>query len=493
MVVLEEYLKKIFEVNPAGLAYDSRRVQPGFVFFAIEGFQQNGHDFIPEAVERGAVAVVAEKNVAVPLGVVCVRVPNAREALALSAAKFYDYPGEKLRVIGVTGTNGKTTTTHLISGVYQEQEGKVGLIGTLYAKVGDTVIEGERTTPESLDLQALLRRMVDEGVTVAVMEVSSHALSLHRVTGVEYDVAVFTNLTQDHLDFHRDIEDYYRAKESLFTRLGESPNKQGAKLAVINADDPYGKKLLSVSGGKVVTYGVQNAADFRARDIVLKGDGTDLVIESPQGEIPLTLKLVGEFNVYNALAAFAVGVTEGFAVDRVVRALESAIAVPGRFERVDAGQDFTVVVDYAHTPDGLENVLRTARALTRGKVIALFGCGGDRDPLKRPVMGEVAGRLADFTVLTSDNPRSEEPMAIIAAIETGIKAVGHGRYTVEPDRREAIKEAFRRAGPGDIVVLAGKGHENYQIIGDKKLPFDDRQVAREVLKELHLPKTGERN
>jgi UDP-N-acetylmuramoyl-L-alanyl-D-glutamate--2,6-diaminopimelate ligase len=480
---LEDVISGVFELNPAGLAYDSRRVRPGFVFFAIKGFKRDGHDYIPEAVDRGAVAVVVERDVAVPAGTRSLKVQNAREALALSAARFFGHPGRRLRVIGVTGTNGKTTTTHLISAVYQAHGTRVGLIGTLYTRIGDLVMEGERTTPESLDLQALLRRMVDEGITTVVMEVSSHALALHRVTGLEFDVAVFTNLTQDHLDFHADIEDYYKAKERLFTRLALGGAKNGPKFAVINRDDRYGERLIGSITSPVITYGV-GAADVRARDIVLRGNGTDLVVEGSWGRKAVSLRLVGEFNVYNALAGFAVGVAEGFSIDRTALALENVEPVSGRFEHIDVGQDFTVVVDYAHTPDGLENVLRAARALTRARVIAVFGCGGDRDPVKRPVMGEIAGRLADFTVITSDNPRSEDPLVIINAVETGIKAAGQARYAVQPDRREAIRQALNLARTGDMVVIAGKGHENYQIIGDQKLPFDDREVAREVLRGM---------
>ncbi len=480
---MEGGLSGVFEMNPAGLAYDSRRVGPGFVFFAVKGFKHDGHDFVSEAVARGAAAVVVERDVAVPARIRSFKVRNTREALALSAARFYGHPGRRLRVIGVTGTNGKTTTTHLISAIYRVQGARAGLIGTLYTRIGDLVIEGERTTPESLDLQNMLRRMVDEGITTVVMEVSSHALALHRVTGLEFDVAVFTNLTQDHLDFHAGIEDYYKAKEQLFTGLTGRGAKKGPKLAVINRDDAYGERLIGSTTARVVTYGT-GVADVRGRDIILKRNGTDLVVEGSWGRTPLSLRLVGQFNVYNALAGFAVGMAEGFPVDRTARALENAKPVPGRFEHIDIGQDFTVVVDYAHTPDGLENVLRAARSLTRGRVITVFGCGGDRDTAKRGLMGTVAGRLADFTVITSDNPRSEDPLAIIRAVEAGIKTAGQERYAVQPDRREAVRQALNLAGAGDMVVIAGKGHENYQIIGDQKLPFDDREVAREILMEM---------
>jgi UDP-N-acetylmuramoyl-L-alanyl-D-glutamate--2,6-diaminopimelate ligase len=485
---LENELTKIFALRPTGLAYDSRRVQPGFVFFAVKGFQDDGHLYVRDAVQRGAVGVVVERPVAVPPPVGVVRVSNVRRALALAAARFYGHPAERLHMVGVTGTNGKTTTTHLISAVLRAQGKKAGLIGTLYNKIGDKIVPGERTTPESLDLQALLRRMVDEGVEAVAMEVSSHALALERVTGIEFDVAVFTNLTQDHLDFHHDLEDYFAAKARLFAALEEPGIKSRPKAAVLNIDDPYGRRLVSLSGG-AVTYGIENPADVRARDVVLTAGGTSFEAETPWGRASVNLKLAGRFNVYNALAAFAVGGLEGLPPDEVARALEDAPAVPGRFERIEAGQDFTVVVDYAHTPDGLASVLQTARALSRGRLIVVFGCGGDRDPIKRPVMGGIAGRLADFTVITSDNPRREDPLAIIAAIEAGIRSAGVKRYVIEPDRREAIRIALRYAQPGDLVVLAGKGHEDYQIIGDQKLPFDDRKVATAILKEMAAEKS----
>jgi len=482
---LIEELDKLFTLNPSGLAYDSRRVEPGFVFFAIKGFVQDGHDYVADAIRRGAAGVVVERAVEVPAGVFVVRVADTRLALALAAARFYGFPGRRLRLVGVTGTNGKTTTAHLIGALYQARGEKVGLIGTLYTRVGDLIIPEERTTPESLELQYFLKRMLEEGATTVVMEVSSHALALKRVAGLEFDAAVFTNLTQDHLDFHRDMEEYFRAKAELFKELIRPGVKSRPKLSVLNIDDPYGVRLSALSASRVITYGVDGAADLRARDIALTGGGTRFVAEGPWGRVPVRLKLMGRFNVYNALAALAVGLGEGFPPEETARVLEGVPAVAGRFERVDVGQDFTVVVDYAHTPDGLENVLHAARALTKERVIVVFGCGGDRDPAKRPVMGELAGKLADFTVVTSDNPRSEEPSAIIAAVEEGLKRVtGRERYILEPDRREAIALALEQAQTGDVVVIAGKGHEDSQIIGDAKLPFDDRQVAAAILRKL---------
>lgn len=481
---MREELDKVFALNPSGLAYDSRRVKPGFVFFAIKGFVEDGHDYVADAVGRGAAGVVVEKVVAVPAGIPLFRVADTRLALALAAARFYGFPGRRLRLVGVTGTNGKTTTTHLIRALYQALGEKVGLIGTLYAKIGDVVIPEERTTPESLDLQALLHQMSEEGATTAVMEVSSHALALKRVAGLEFDVAVFTNLTQDHLDFHRDAEDYFKAKAELFTEFIKPGVKSRPKLSVLNIDDPYGVRLSAVTNSRIITYGIDRAADVCARDIVLTGAGTGFVAEGSWGQVPVKLKLVGRFNVYNALAAFAVGLGEGVPPEEMAQVLEGVPAVPGRFEQVDMGQDFTVVVDYAHTPDGLENVLRAARALTRKRLIVVFGCGGDRDPTKRPVMGELAGKLADFTAVTSDNPRSEDPLAIISAIEAGLRRTGTQKYVVEPDRRQAIAVALQQARSGDVVVIAGKGHEDYQIIGDAKLPFDDRKVTAAILRDL---------
>ncbi|ACX52664.1 UDP-N-acetylmuramyl-tripeptide synthetase [Ammonifex degensii KC4] len=479
----EPTLERIMKLNPRGLAYDSRRVEKGYIFFAIKGLVRDGHDFIPEAVARGAIGIVAERKVEVPPGVVLEVVPNTRRALAWAAAQFYGHPSRKLHVVGVTGTNGKTTTTHLLSSLYQEQGKKVGLIGTLYVKLGEKAFPGERTTPESLDLQSWLARMVEEGIEVAVMEVSSHGLALERVTGVAFDVAVFTNLTQDHLDFHRDLEDYFQTKARLFTELlGEKPGK---KLAVINRDDPYGQRLTSLCRGvEVLTYGLKEG-EVHALDYELRPEGTRLLASAGGERVEVKLSLPGIFNVYNALAALAVAVGEGMPLDLAARALSRVQAVPGRCERIDEGQDFTVLVDYAHTPDGLLNILRTAREISRGRVIVVFGCGGDRDPSKRPVMGRIAGEYADLVVVTSDNPRSEDPVAIMQAIAQGLAQVAPpSRYLLIEDREAAIKEAFARARPGDIVILAGKGHENCQIIGDKRIPFDDREVARRLLREM---------
>lgn len=461
----------------SGIAYDSRRVEPGFLFVAIKGFRTDGHLYIREALERGAAGVILEKRVSLPGGVPWAQVPNSRRALALIAARFFGHPSRFLSLTGVTGTNGKTTTTHMLAAIYR-QRGQVGLIGTIYNLVGDRILPVDHTTPEAVELQKLLREMVDAGVANAVMEVSSHALALSRVEGSRFAAAVFTNLSQDHLDFHPTLEDYFAAKAKLFRML--SPTSP----AVINHDDPWGRELTRLSTGKVITYGLGKDCDVRAVHVTVHSDGVSFRVESTWGSFPVRLRLTGMFNVYNALAAAACSLVQGFSPGEVRKGLADLRGVPGRFERVDRGQDFVVIVDYAHTPDGLANVLRAARQIAAGRLMVVFGCGGDRDRKKRPLMGEVAVRNADLTIITSDNPRTEEPMAIIKEIEHGARKVPGGRYLVEPDRRRAIRAALQIARGSDVIVVAGKGHEDYQIIGEERLPFDDRQVVAELLEEL---------
>ncbi len=468
-----------------GIAYDSRQAGPGFLFVAIKGFRTDGHLYVRDAVERGAAAVVLQEDVPVPEGVSKVLVEDSRRFLALLSARFYGYPARKMKVVGVTGTNGKTTTTNLISAVYREHGVKTGLIGTIYNRIGDRVLPVERTTPESADLQRLLAEMAGEAVQVVVMEVSSHALALHRVEECEFDTAVFTNITQDHLDFHAGMEEYLAAKSKLFAGLGRGARKPGPKRAVVNADDPAAPRIMETSTAPVITYGLHNPAHVTARNVRVTARGVSFTALLPGGSaVDLNLKLTGKFNVYNALAAVAAGFADNISPEAIKRGLEGVPGVPGRFELVDRGQDFAVIVDYAHTPDGLENVLATAREITGGRLITVFGCGGDRDRAKRPLMGKIAARLSDLAVVTSDNPRSEKPLAIIEDILAGVRAVEGASYTVIPDRREAIREAVRRAGAGDVVVIAGKGHEDYQIVGERRLPFDDREEAAAALELL---------
>ncbi|MEW6724843.1 MAG: UDP-N-acetylmuramoyl-L-alanyl-D-glutamate--2,6-diaminopimelate ligase [Bacillota bacterium] len=475
------------EVEVGGVAYHSAKVRPGDAFFALRGERADGHLFVPAAVEAGARVVFAERPVAVDDRTTLVLVPDARAALSLVAAALFGDPSKTLRMVGVTGTKGKTTVAYLAHAVLSRRYQRVGLIGTVSMLAGDRPIGGQRTTPttpEGSDLQELLATMVKENCRACVMEVSSHALALRRVAGVEYDTAVFTNLGRDHLDFHRDLDDYLAAKGLLFKGLGRAyrpPLKSGPKTAVINYDDEksgYMRALVS-SGCRVLGYGMSPAAEITAERITFDQKGVSFRLKTPAGDSELGLRLTGRFNVYNALAAVGVGLAEGCRLDEVVEALQGFSGVPGRFELIDAGQSFSVVVDYAHTAESLASVLETARELTRGRVISVFGCGGDRDRGRRPIMGEVSGRLADLTILTSDNPRSEDPERVIDDIEEGIRGVG--AYERQADRRLAIRRAISLANPGDLVLIAGKGHETYQIFADRTIHFDDREEARQAL------------
>jgi UDP-N-acetylmuramoyl-L-alanyl-D-glutamate--2,6-diaminopimelate ligase len=456
------------DVEVTGLAYSSAGVVPGSLFFCVPGFRSDGHDFAPDAVERGAVALVCERPLG--LGVPEVVVPSVRAAMGLLAARFYRDPSSELLVVGVTGTNGKTTTTFLIRSILEAAGIRTGLLGTVTAIVGGEEQPFERTTPEAIDLQAAFRRMLDAGDAACAMEVSSHALQLGRGEGIRYACKVFTNLTQDHLDFHPTMEDYFLAKKRLFDVPGGIP--------IINIDDPYGRRLAGELP-EVVTYAVDGAADYRAREVDFDTAGSSFVCDTPGGPIEAATRLPGLFNVYNALAAVAA--TRALDVDPevIASALGEAGRVPGRFEPVDEGQDFAVLVDYAHTPDSLDNVLRAAREITEGRLHVVFGAGGDRDRAKRPLMGRVASALADRVIVTSDNPRSERPEAIIDEILVGARP----DVEREVDRRRAIELAVEAAAPGDVVVIAGKGHEQGQEFeGGRKLPFDDVAVARDALR-----------
>lgn len=474
-----------------GLAWDSRRVAPGEAFFAIPGLLTDGHHYLSEALSRGAGALVVERPVAAS-GVPVVRVVDSRRALALAAANFHHHPSRKLRVIGVTGTKGKTTTTFLLRALLQAAGVPTGLVGTVVNVVGGREYPVERTTPEAPELQALLAAMLAAGDRAVVMEVSSHALALSRVVGCEFDTAVFTNLGRDHLDFHGSLEAYLEAKLALFAGLGSPdfpPAKAGRKTAVINADDPAAARFLEAARVAAFTYGLGERAMVRAEQLSLGPEGSEFLLcagyrgEPAELALPLHLGLPGRFNVYNALAAITAAMAEGVHPAAAAEPLRYT-TIPGRLERVDEGQPFTVLVDYAHTPESLENVLRTARECSRGRLITVFGCGGDRDRGKRPLMGRVAAALADLIVVTSDNPRSEDPRAIIDEILAGCGGPDPARIWVVPERAEAIRRALAAAREGDTVVLAGKGHETYQVIGDRKLPFDDREEARSALREL---------
>ncbi|MEA2373987.1 MAG: UDP-N-acetylmuramoyl-L-alanyl-D-glutamate--2,6-diaminopimelate ligase [Thermoleophilaceae bacterium] len=454
-------------VEVSGLAYSSRAVEPGDLFFCVRGFQSDGHDFAPEAVSRGAVALVCERPLG--LGVPELVVEDSRAAMAPVAARFYGEPTRTLRVVGITGTNGKTTTAFLVRAILEAAGESCGLLGTVGAIVGGREEPAERTTPEAVDLQATFRRMLDAGDSACAMEVSSHALELGRTDGIHFAARAFTNLTQDHLDFHPTMEDYFLAKRRLFDGPGAS---------VVNVDDEYGRRL-AAELPDAVTFGIERDADYRASDVRFDPSGSEFTCVTAEGEVRMTTRLPGLFNVSNALAATAATRVLDVPFDDIADALAAAARVPGRFEPVDEGQPFAVLVDYAHTPDSLGNVLRAARAITRGRLHVVFGAGGDRDRGKRPRMGEVATALADRVIVTSDNPRSEDPESIVDQILAG---AGPGAER-EVDRRAAIARAVEGAAEGDVVVIAGKGHEQGQEFeGGRKEPFDDVSVTRQALR-----------
>jgi UDP-N-acetylmuramoyl-L-alanyl-D-glutamate--2,6-diaminopimelate ligase len=458
----------------SGIAFRSDKVRPGDVFFCVPGFVHDGHEFAADAAGRGASALVVSHPVDVP-GVPQVLVDDVRVALATGSARWYGLPSERLRVVGITGTNGKTTTTYLLDAIVRAAVLKTGIIGTVETRVGERRLPASRTTPESAELQELLAEMADDGVDVAIMEVSSHAIDLKRVEGVRFSVAAFTNLSQDHLDYHHTMEEYWSVKKRLFTEADVSET-------VVNVDDDYGSTLASEIGS-TWTVGRLDAPQVRSEDEELGPVSSRFTLVTPRGTVPVTLPVPGDFNVSNALVAAGCALALGLDADTIARGLAAAPQVPGRLERVDAGQGFAVLVDYAHTPDGLEKAIAAVRDVTPGRVITVFGCGGDRDPEKRPLMGEVAGRLSDVAVVTSDNPRSEDPVGIILQVEDGLRQAG-GAYRVVIDRRQAIASAIGEATDGDAVLIAGKGHEDYQIFADRTVHFDDREVAREELEAL---------
>jgi len=459
--------------NITNIAYDSRKVRNGTLFVCIEGFKVDGHQYIAAAVENGVKALLVQKKVSVPEGITVIRVADTRLALAHVSNAFFENPSEKFKLYGVTGTKGKTTTTFMIKSILERKGQKVGLIGTVANYIGNETIPTERTTPESYDLQALFGDMVEKNVDSVVMEVSSHALELHRVSCCKYDIGVFTNLTRDHLDFHETFENYFNAKMKLFNMCEK---------ALINIDSDYGERAIeaaSAACGKVYTFGINKKADFKAINIVTHADSVEFDLVSPLGNGHLRVNIPGIFTVYNALAAMGCCALGGVSLEDIRDGLLNT-RVPGRAEVVYTDDKFTVIVDYAHSPDSLENILKTIKDYSTGRVVCLFGCGGDRDKTKRPIMGEISGRLADFTIITSDNPRTEEPLSIVKDIEEGIKKT-NGAYITIVDRKEAIKYSLENAQKGDIILLAGKGHETYQIFKDKTIHFDEREVVLELL------------
>ncbi|MEH7106863.1 UDP-N-acetylmuramoyl-L-alanyl-D-glutamate--2,6-diaminopimelate ligase [Bacillus sp. JJ1764] len=483
---LQELLKSLHLLTPyngvdleiTSLENDHRKVQPGSLFICIKGYTVDGHDFAEAAVKNGSVAVIAQRELDIEVPVIIVN--DTTRAMAVLADAFYGHPTRKLKLIGITGTNGKTTTSHMIEKIFADQGEKTGLIGTMYTKIADQIIETKNTTPESLTLQKTFHEMVGQGVGTAVMEVSSHALDLGRVHGCEYDVAVFTNLTQDHLDFHKTMEEYRRAKSLLFSQLGNSFDPHKPKFAILNADDHASEVFKKVTAAHVVTFGIDQPADIRAINIQMSSTGIKFDILINGLIYPVHIQLLGKFSIYNVLASFAAALVSGIEIEEIIRSLESIKGVSGRFELVQAGQDFTVIVDYAHTPDSLENVLKTIQTFAKQKIFVVVGCGGDRDRTKRPIMAQIACRYATNPIFTSDNPRSEDPEAILDEMETGVKGEV---YQVIPDRKDAIYSAIEQASSGDVILIAGKGHETYQIIGSVVHDFDDRIVALKAIKE----------
>ncbi|MCD5390872.1 UDP-N-acetylmuramoyl-L-alanyl-D-glutamate--2,6-diaminopimelate ligase [candidate division NPL-UPA2 bacterium] len=467
------------DIEVRGIVCDSRQAEEGFLFVCIPGFNFDGHAFIPEAIKRGACGVVVEKDIKLPGGTAVIKVANTRYALGILANKFYDHPSGKFRLIGIAGTNGKTTTTHLVREILRETGQRVALLGTIAYELEGKTLPAPWTTPPSLELQSIFRELVEEKIDYVVMEVTSHALELHRVVGCDFDIGVFTNSTRDHLDFHKTMENYLEAKTKLFRLLSQIGKEYSQRRAVINIDDPGAPYIIKNTGVQILTYAIEKEADIRADNITFSWKGLKFNLATPLGRTVIELKLPGKHNAYNALAAIGAGISAGIGLEEIREALSKAKNVPGRFERLNCGQPFEVVVDYAHTPDALQKALETARELARARTIVVFGCGGERDKTKRPLMGEVAASYSDITILTSDNPRGEEPLQIIKEIEVGIKSSCD--YLIIEDRFEAIRKALSLAREGDLVLLAGKGHEDEQIIKNKRLPFNDREVVKGLL------------
>lgn len=464
---------EITEINQ-----DSRLVSIGNLFICIKGSKVDGHQYLRQAAERGAVAAVVEDWPQDNFGMTIIQLKEVAGSLKEMAGAFYGYPDRRLKLIGVVGTNGKTTSTFLVKSILESAGYQVGLIGTINHLIKDRVISTNNTTPGTLELQKLFSQMVTAGVEYVVMEVSSHSIDQGRVAGLKFEGGIFTNITQDHLDYHKTFEEYLRVKTKFFRDLPSD------SWAAINIDDPHAESFIAQTKAKVLTYGIEKSAMIQGKEIKVTQSGATYTANTPQGLIDLKLKLTGYFNVYNSLGVLSAGLALGLVPKVVKKGLEWVSIVPGRFQLVPESKTFGVIVDYAHTPDGLENILKTARGITSRRLLLVFGCGGDRDRTKRPIMGEIAAKMADYTIITSDNPRSEDPLKIINDIEAGFQnAAPASAYQVEADRATAIRKIIAMAEADDLVMIAGKGHEDYQIFGDRRIHFDDREVAREALKE----------
>jgi len=468
-----DLIKGNMDIEINKIQYDSREIKQGDVFFCIEGYNVDGHKYVQSAINNGAVAIVCQKNIEIDSEVCVLKVQKSRRALAVGAANYYGNPSHNMKMIGITGTNGKTTSAFMVKAILESAGYKVGLIGTIANYICDKKIHTERTTPESLELHELFKEMLDSGVDYCVMEVSSHSLFLDRVYGIEFCEGIFTNLTQDHLDFHKTFENYFNAKLKLF---------MSSKSSVINIDDTYGAKAFSLITGSKLSYGLNQNVDIMASNIKMHSRGSNFTMMYKNNSFEIELSIPGNYNIYNALGSAVACLNQG--VDAaVVKIALKKLQVPGRCElaRNNYNLGFEIILDYAHTPDALENILKTVREFTKGKLISVFGCGGDRDKTKRPIMGKIGTALSDFSLVTSDNPRTEEPMEIIKDVARGIEK---DNYEIVENRRDAIKRAIEIASPGDVIVIAGKGHEDYQVLKDKTIHFDEREVISDILKEL---------
>lgn len=469
------------DIEISNLAFNSRTLQENGLFFCIKGLKSDGHAFAKVAAEIGAKAIVSEKYINLPNDITQIIVEDTSLAMAYLSNCFYGHPAEKLSIIGITGTNGKTTTTHLIEHLHFFTGKKTGIIGTLYIQINKISEKNPKTTPESLELAKTFHKMKSEGVTLVTMEVSSHALSQKRTFALPYRQVIFTNLTQDHLDYHHTMEEYFQSKLTLFTNKN---GKTTTPTAIINIDDNYGKRILEITPFNTVTYAVNNdKADIKAENIKLFLDKTEFTLVYNGNKHLITIPLTGKFNVYNTLASIASGIDYNIPISDIISALKNFPQVKGRFQKVDVGQNFMVIVDYAHTPDGFENVLKTAREITNKNIITVFGCGGDRDQAKRPIMGEIAARYSDICIITADNPRNEDPKNIMKNIEEGLNKHNKPYHLIE-DREEGINKAMSIAQKGDLVLLLGKGHENYQIYKDKTFWFDDSEISKKIINKM---------
>lgn len=485
------HVEGAMDVKILDVTADSRQVKEGSLFICLVGAHVDGHDFVSSAIKQGAKAIVASRKLEVPSQVTVIYVDDTRKAMEDMVPFFFDYPARKMRMIALTGTNGKTTTTHVVSHILQQAGYKTGVIGTIHALIGDKELATHNTTPDVIDLERLLYQMVEEHVTHVCMEASSHALVMGRVAGCEFDNAVFTNLTEDHLDYHKTMDNYAKAKAILFHMVSSKNQTKSNKAAWVNADDPYASVMMDAVDTSVCqlhTYGMQNEkVDLYAYDSHFTGKSSTFKVRYEGKEYQIETRLAGRFNIYNTLGAIGAALSEGIPMETIIAAMKTFHSVPGRFELIDEGQSFTVVVDYAHTPDGLEKILTTAREITKGRILVVFGCGGDRDKLKRPIMGRIAARNADIAIVTSDNPRTEDPETIVKEVAAGVEEIKKEKpsliYEVLVDRRHAIQRAIALAKDDDIVLIAGKGHEDYQILKDRTIHFDDREEARKALKE----------